>query len=308
MSKLHIKHRQRKLSHIVGNEELIETIQELMKQEDRPQTYLLSGPRGCGKTTIAKIMAKEFGSKGRDIKLLNIGNTGGVEEARRIDQECHYAPQGKAKTYILDECQRGSAQFFDALLRVTEEPPANVYFVFATTQKEKLPAPLQSRCSLKNLPVKLLKDTEMEILVKMILKKEGKDFSSKTVKMIIESAEGSPREALVCLNEIINLSDKQAQKILLKYSYEEDKNVALLCREMIKANWKECSRLIPIIEKSGLDSESVRRIILRYFQKALLGSGKEQFAEILDCFTENTWNCGWPGLSLWIYEACQNYK
>jgi DNA polymerase-3 subunit gamma/tau len=220
------KWRPKSFIELVGQDPVVKLFQHSFAQGRIHHAYLFTGTRGVGKTTIARIIAKclncEEGvsatpcgvcsacvaiDEGRFIDLLEIdaASRTRVEDTRELLDNVQYAPTvGRFKIYLIDEVHMLSTHSFNALLKTLEEPPAHVKFLLATTDPEKLPITILSRClqcHLKNVSVEVI-----EKQLEMILEKEGLAYEADALVPVAEAAEGSIRDALSLLDRLIPLS------------------------------------------------------------------------------------------------------
>ena len=219
------KYRPADFDEVIGQDHIVKALVNSIESEKIHQAFIFSGTRGVGKTTIARILAKclncESDSKptskpcnkcsntveissGRSVDFLEIdaaSNTQ-VEKIRDLIETVEYKPaKGRFKIFLIDEVHMLSPASFNALLKTLEEPPAHVVFIFATTNPEKIPKTIQSRCLQLNL-----KTVNEEILfnhLKGILKKEKIDHDDESIQLIAKSANGSVRDGLTILDQAI---------------------------------------------------------------------------------------------------------
>lgn len=300
---LHRKYRPKSLKTIVGNESTVASLRSLMgRKTGMPTTYLLTGPAGCGKTTLSRIIAKELGAVQRDIRELNISNTRGIGEARKIIDGSSFAPLGgKAKVYILNECHQSTKDFQDAMLEVLEEPPKNTYFILCTTEPEKLKATVRQRCT--TFTVEPLMRNDIVKLLEKVLKKEKKTLDKKFLKQISGVAEGSPRQALVFLDAVIDLKSKKEIEDTIQEITTTQVEVIELCRMIYSGgSWKEVATLLKGITA---EPESIRYAILGYLNTILLNKGDAKCCELIELFAESVMYSGKAGLTSSCYMATQ---
>ena len=293
------KFRPQVFSEIFGNFEEISSLEKIV-QKKKVTTFLLQGERGCGKTTCAKIMARELGASSIGLMELNISDTRGIDDARRIIDNCQYLPRDMgSNVIILNEIQGANTFFQNALLEILEFPPKNTYFILCTTNPETLSKAIKSRCT--QYTFSPLPPIVSRKFIKSILEKEGKELSKDIIKEISKKADGIPREILSLLEKVLNAdNDKQRLKILLNYSGRaEDETTKGLCQGLMnKSSWKEIAKILKSIKK---DPESCRWDIIGYFNTVLLNSGKMQAAEIIEVFSESFIMTGKAGLTLACY-------
>ena len=217
------KWRPRIFSDMIGQEHITKTIQNALLKNKLAHAYLFVGPRGIGKTTIARILAKALNCKNAPVKepcdecisCKNINNgssidiieidgasNNGVDNVRNLREEALYAPvNSKYKVYIIDEVHMLSTSAWNALLKILEEPPAHVKFIFATTEPHKIPPTAISRCQrfdLRKIPLNLI----IKQLEKISLS-EGVKIGKEAIRAIAQSADGGMRDALSLTDQMI---------------------------------------------------------------------------------------------------------
>ena len=213
---------------VVGQEAVVKTLQNAIINNKISHAYLFSGPRGTGKTSIARIFAKTLNcnnitngepcdecdscreiSEGisPDVIEIDAASNNGVDEIRDIREKVKYLPSGsKYKIYIIDEVHMLSGGAFNALLKTLEEPPKHVIFILATTEPQKLPATIISRC--QRYEFKALTTIEINYQLKKICESEKVTISEEALNAISEAAEGAMRDALSILDQAISYGTK----------------------------------------------------------------------------------------------------
>ena len=285
---LHIKYRPATFGELYGNKVMLKVLKSKVN-EKKTSTYILAGERGTGKTTTARIMAEELGLKSkRDLKEYDIADIGLKDKARQIKEDLRYKPfSGGARVLIFDECQEASAGFWQAMLKTLEEPPLNTYFILCTTDPQKLPKAILSRCS-PYLFGKLTIKTIVELL-KSVCEKEGAEFPDNVLEEIAKKTDGVPREALVLLDKVIDLDDtNDIDEITLNHFTGEsfDKTAFEIARELLNGK-KKWDKIAELIKKMDNDNwEAARLTVLGYMASVLLG-GNERAEEIGSLFMDN---------------------
>ena len=221
------KRRPQAFETVVAQSHVTTTLQNAIRQGRVAQSYLFSGPRGTGKTTMARLLAmalnceqgptaepcRECAScvairQGNSMDVLEIDGASnrGIDEIRQLREEVGYAAsQGKRKVYIIDEVHMLTTEAFNALLKTLEEPPAHVVFVFATTEAHKVPETILSRCQRYNFrripPVAIVEELKMAVI------EEGVTAEESALFLIARKADGGMRDALSLLDQVIAFSD-----------------------------------------------------------------------------------------------------
>ena len=298
---LYRKYRPEILDDMVGNEATIKSLKKEL--ENGSHVFLMTGPAGCGKTTLARIMAKEVGAGEFSIREINSAENRGIDTARDVMEQMMYNPiDGKSLVWIFDECHQWLSPVQNAFLKALEDTPRHVYFFLCTTDPQKLIAPLKSRCSIIN--VKPLNNDEMMYLLRRTSKAEGKKIGIDVYDRIIELAQGGSRKALKLLAKVIYLdTDEERLEVLDVGESSETPEVRELCKTLLdkNCNWKMLSRLLKTIDMS--DPEKVRYAILGYMNAVLMNNFSIEAVCAMQAFSNPTYNNG----KFQITIACLDY-
>jgi DNA polymerase-3 subunit gamma/tau len=303
---LHTDFRPSCLDEIYGNRSIKISLESIFAREkDRPHAYLFTGSSGCGKTTFGRIIASLLKCSSDDLMEYNTANMRGIDTVREIDQNCKYAPMtGKVKVYILDEIHKTTGEFQNALLKLLEDPPAHVYFILCTTDPDKLLKTIHTRCT--SYQVKPLLNAEMEKLLNDILTTEGiEDFPKKVMTEIIQVSEGCARQALVILDQVIDITDEDTALEAVTAFTGETAAIIDVCKALLdkkdSGKWAKIRVMLKLIE---VEPEAVRRSILGYLSAVLLNNNQnDRVAEMLGCFTDSWFNSGKGGMVQALYYA-----
>lgn len=209
---LYRKYRPENFSEVIGQDHIVKAISGALSSGKVAHAYLLSGPRGTGKTTIARIIARELGTSQSDIYEMDAASNRKIEDARDINENVRTMPfDSKYKVYILDEVHMLTKEAWNALLKTIEEPPEHVVFILATTEIEKVPETIVSRC--QTFVFKKPTEVILSQVVKNIANKEGYKLEEGGAELIALLSGGAFRDALGTLQKVISFSkDKKITK------------------------------------------------------------------------------------------------
>ena len=271
-SVLYRKYRPGKFSHVLGQDHVVKVLEGAIKDGNFSHAYLFSGSRGTGKTSVARIFAQEIGCGENDLYEIDAASNRGIDDVRALRESVTTFPfDSKYKVYIIDEVHMLTKEAFNALLKTLEEPPEYVVFILATTEMEKLPETVVSRCQTFSF-----KKPNQEILKKMITdvaKKEGFTLEASSADLISLLSEGSFRDALGILQKVITSSKDK------KVSVEEVEMVtgapkSGLVNSVIKSiSEKKLSDGLVAIKKVAEENIDIRvflKLLLRNIRYVLL--------------------------------------
>ena len=297
---------------IVGNSVTIGGLRSMLRKpaESRSHTIMLKGPYGCGKTTIARILAKEFGSdEGSTIKI-SANNTNGIETVREISNNAHLMGLGgMAKTYIIDESHELTARAQEGFLDIIEDNPPHCYFIFCTTNPGVISAGIHSRCT--EYEVSLLRKNEIKEVLERACEKKSLDILPDVLEAITLTCDGSARVALVSLEQVVEIKDIDKALELLVSGTERDATVLDLLKLMIMApeqRRKKWKQIITTFDAISADSEVIRKSILTFLYNKLKKYDKVEDAldivHLLKIFSVSTFYGKKSQLGALIARAC----
>lgn len=273
---LYRKYRPKTLNTIVGQELIKKTLLNANKNNSISNAYIFSGPRGVGKTSIAKILAaaincedKQDGdcclkcnnclqiinNKAIDIVELDAASNNGVEQMRDIIESANYFPSNlKFKVYIIDEAHMLSNSAWNAMLKTIEEPPAHCVFIFATTEYNKIPLTIVSRC--QRFDFNRLNRIELKQLLDNVIKEEGIEINDQAINKIVEISDGSGRDSLSILGQLTNYSEITTEVINDVFGLSSNETKILFINNVLNKNYVELKKQMDQMYNKGLDLEN----------------------------------------------------
>jgi DNA polymerase-3 subunit gamma/tau len=200
---LYRKYRPQTFKEVVGEDHIIKVLSGAIQLGNISHAYLFSGSRGTGKTSVARIFSREIGTSANDLYELDAASSNGVDDIREINESVHTLPfESKYKVYIIDEAHMLSKSAWNAFLKTLEEPPAHVVFILATTEIEKVPETVISRC--QSFVFKQPNQSVLKEFAQMISKKEGTTLEPDAAELVALLGDGSFRDTHGILEKIIS--------------------------------------------------------------------------------------------------------
>lgn len=269
---LYRKYRPSKFSEVIGQDQVTSVLAESIKHDNIVHAYLFSGPRGTGKTSVARIFAKALGTSDNDLIEIDGASNRGIDEIRALRDAVRTLPfESRYKVYIIDEVHMLTKDAFNALLKTLEEPPAHVIFILATTEQHKVIETIVSRCQSY-----VFKKPTIEILKKVakdIAKEEGFTVSDDVADLLAFMGDGSFRDTIGILQKVIGSSSDK------KVSLEEVEKITgapamKLVYDFISAiadgNLDQALTLIDKGVEASIDFKIFLKLVMREIRLALL--------------------------------------
>lgn len=289
---LYRTYRPQKFSEVAGQEHITRTLMNALKNEKISHAYLFSGPRGTGKTSIAKIFAKAVNcmeaptsdccceceickgiaeGKISDVIEIDAASNNGVDEIRDLRERVKYVPSVcRYKVYIIDEVHMLSTSAFNALLKTLEEPPKHAIFILATTEIHKIPATILSRC--QRFDFRAISNDDLKKRLNEVVKKENIKITDEAIEVITLNAEGGLRDALSLLDQALSYSTGEitASDVHNISGSVTSQDLIELIKALKDMNPNSAMNIIDDLMKNGKEIGRITTDLINFFKNVLL--------------------------------------
>lgn len=276
---LHLKHRPKTFEDVVGQDAAVNNLTRLFESGRVPHSFLFTGPSGCGKTTLARIVATRLNCLDNSVIEVDAARYSGIDAMRELLTGAQYQSLGdsRRKFYIVDECHALSKATWQTLLKNVEEPSPHLYWAFCTTEAEKVPDTIRTRCHTYDLkPVKW--DLLAEYLT-AVRDEEKLEVKDEFIDIAARKAIGSVRQGLVYLSMLDGIVSKDEALRLVEDADSQMEGPIVLARMLVSgrgATWAAAVKIIQDLD--GVAPETIRLTVLNYATAALLSTSGEKNA------------------------------
>lgn len=292
------KYRPESFDEIVGQDHVVRTLKNAIRLDRVHHAFLLTGARGVGKTTTARVLARALNCEqgptespcgscaacteirqgiSPDVLEIDGASNTGVDNVRELRENVRYLPsRGRHKLYVIDEVHMLSQAAFNALLKTLEEPPAHVKFVFATTEPHKIPITILSRC--QRFDFRRVSNQNLSDHLKHILKQEGVELGPTAIAAVVREAQGSVRDALSLLDQVLSYAgDRPADDQVVEALGVVDRETVFdICGAVFARDADKLLRLVAEVDARGHDLGEVSGLLVEHLRDLMVAKVVEE--------------------------------
>ncbi|MBR2134301.1 MAG: DNA polymerase III subunit gamma/tau [Eubacterium sp.] len=301
---LYRKYRPKCFSDVYGQDHVVSTLKNEIKENRISHAYLFTGSRGTGKTSCAKILAKAVNCENTvdgepcneceickgldsgaiyDVVEIDAASNNGVDNIRELREEVNYSPsRGKYRVYIIDEVHMLSASAYNALLKTLEEPPAHVIFILATTEIHKIPATILSRC--QRFDFKRIQPETMAVRLNQVAQAEGLELDGDASLLIARIADGALRDGLSILDQCASRSSKIDSALVSQVAGLTGRSVLYrITNAVIEKNSSQAMNIIAELYQNSYDMERLCVELINHYRNFLIAKTVKSSRELIVC-------------------------
>lgn len=270
------KFRPERFDQVLGHEEMLAALQRSLKESTHPHAFLFTGPSGVGKTTIARIIAKELKT---EVLELDAATNSGVAEMRELNDLATHVPLSGAgkRMVIIDECHALSKNAWQTTLKLLEEPPPHLYIALCTTEVDKVPQTVKTRCF--HVVLRPVKPRDIEDLLLVVSELEEWKVDPEVLREVVRASDGSPRKALSILQVVHGVTSKEEVRRVIDLIDAGEATIELAQLLLSgKTDWAQVRAGLQAIADDEFDGAKIH--LGRYFAGAMLRSESEKQAKL----------------------------
>ncbi|MBI2099840.1 MAG: DNA polymerase III subunit gamma/tau [Candidatus Vogelbacteria bacterium] len=280
---LYRKYRPQTFAEVIGQDHIVKVLAGAIAADAISHAYLFAGSRGTGKTSVARIFARQVGTTSNDLYEIDAASSRGIDEIRELREAVNTLPfDSKFKVYIIDEAHMLTKEAFNALLKTLEEPPSHVIFILATTERYRVPETIISRC--QNFAFKKPSTEELKSLLLAVAKKEKFKLETDAADLVALVADGSFRDAVGILQQARSASGEKAVTLDLVETVTGAPRAALVSGFILTLLEAESAKALEIVATAAAQGHDIKmfiKLVLAQVRLALIKKFSPKLADTL---------------------------